>query len=154
MWLFYAVYHLLSCINNRMGQVGLVWWCAWEIVHSTAWYSLESVWTNDSTVWLVDLEPKQYVMSGMRSTQNYTLSFLPPTTHTHTHTHTRRLYHGLDCYLLACDCRGLILIPGQCTWDLWSMKWHWNPFFLKVIQFSTVTIIPPIHTHISFICQW
>ena len=149
MWLFRALCHLLSCINNRMEQVGLLWWCAWETVHSTAWYSPESVWTNDSTVWLADLQPKKYVLSGMQS--------IPTYTHTHTHTHTRAregctMARIVNCCPLTAEDWFWSQASAHEICDQWSGTG--TSFFLKVLQFSTVTIIPPIHTHISFICHW
>ena len=62
---------------------------AWETAHSTAWYSPESVWTNDNTVWLADVELKKYMSRVEWEASQLTLFPPPP--------HTRRLYHGLGC---------------------------------------------------------
>ena len=41
-------------------------------------------------------------------------------------------------------------IPCQSMWDLWWTKWHWDRFFfLRVLHFSRVSIIPPMfHAHL------
>lgn len=37
------------------------------------------------------------------------------------------------------------LIPGQSMWDLWWKNWHWvSGFFTRVVQFSPVSIVPPL----------
>jgi hypothetical protein len=133
-----------------IGWVGLLWCCTWETIHSTAWYSAELVWSNDITVWLADLEPKKYVSwVEWKASQLAFYSSSPPRLHTHT-LKVCTMVQVVSCWPLTAE----ILIPGQSTWDVWSMKWHWNQLFFKVLQFSTVTIIPPIHTHISFIFHW
>jgi len=47
--------------------------------------------------------------------------------------------------------------PVTINWmhmDLWWMKWHWDRF-LKYLVFPLVSsILPVLHTHISFICYW
>jgi hypothetical protein len=38
---------------------------------------------------------------------------------------------------------------------LWYMRWHWVTFYSQEFSFSSVgTILPMLHTHISFSYQW
>jgi hypothetical protein len=62
-----------------------------------------------------------------------------------------RLYHGSDGQLPACHCRGPGSIPGQSHLGFVVDKVALGWVFLPALQFSPVSIIPPLlHTH-SFI---
>jgi hypothetical protein len=39
---------------------------------------------------------------------------------------------------------------GQFIWDMWWTTWHWDRYFLRVLRFSSVNIIPSwLHAHVS-----
>jgi hypothetical protein len=44
--------------------------------------------------------------------------------------------------------------PGQCMWDLWWTKWHWDRFFLQVLRFSFVSTIPLCWIDVCLESDW
>jgi hypothetical protein len=42
----------------------------------------------------------------------------------------------------------LDMIPGQCLWDSWWTKWHWERFLFRVFRFLLISMIQQtLHSH-------
>jgi len=63
----------------------------------------------------------------------------------------KRPYHVLGGESTNSHSEGPGSSPPQFTWDLWWKKWQRERFYLRVLWFSLVSIIPPgLHTHMSY----